>query len=387
MARSDRSKKFDQIKHTDLVVTTYSLIVRDITALSSSRWHSIILDESQIIKNPDTKIATALTQLTGHHKICLTGTPVENHLGELWAQFSFLIPGLLGTESSFTKLFRHPIERNGDWERQQILSERLRPFMVRRTKEQVAPELPPKEVIVCRIPMHSSQRDLYEAVRLSVHESVQTEVVEKGWNKSQLLVLNALLKLRQVCCHPRLLKIATTEAAGTSSKLNALMEMLNLMLEEGRSILLFSQFTAMLDIIKEELLKCKISFVELTGNTVDRETPVSRFQNGEVRLFLLSLKAGGTGLNLTAADTVIHYDPWWNPAAEDQATDRAHRIGQTKPVFVYKLITEGTIEERMLLLQERKKALAHGLYDQLDRPAAALTQEDMQLLFEPLKLV
>ena len=217
-----------------------------------------------------------------------------------------------------------------------------------------------------------------------MHEKVRREVAEKGLARSHIVVLDALLKLRQVCCDPRLVKLAVARRVSASAKLEHLMEMLPPLVEDGRRILLFSQFTSMLDLIKPALVETGIEFVELRGDTTDRTRPVSRFQKGKVPLFLISLKAGGTGLNLTAADAVIHYDPWWNPAVEDQATDRAHRIGQDKPVFVYKLVAQGTVEERMLELQQRKKALAAGVYEAGGGTSAALETGDIERLFEPL---
>jgi len=228
------------------------------------------------------------------------------------------------------------------------------------------------------------QRDLYETVRVAMHEKVRRELAEKGLARSRIIVLDALLKLRQVCCDPRLVKLAVARRVSASAKLEHLMEMLPPLVEDGRRILLFSQFTSMLDLIKPALVETGIEFVELRGDTTDRTRPVSRFQKGKVPLFLISLKAGGTGLNLTAADAVIHYDPWWNPAVEDQATDRAHRIGQDKPVFVYKLVAQGTVEERMLELQQRKKALAAGIYEAGGGTSAALETGDIERLFEPL---
>jgi SNF2 family DNA or RNA helicase len=234
------------------------------------------------------------------------------------------------------------------------------------------------------VELEGPQRDLYETVRLAMHEKVRREVAQKGLARSHIIVLDALLKLRQVCCDPRLVKLAAARRVAASAKLEHLMEMLPQLVEDGRRILLFSQFTSMLDLIKPAVAEAGIEFVELRGDTTDRAGPVARFQRGKVPLFLISLKAGGTGLNLTAADTVIHYDPWWNPAVEDQATDRAHRIGQDKPVFVYKLVAQGTVEERMLELQQRKKALAAGIYDGGGNAAAALDAADIERLFEPL---
>ena len=214
-----------------------------------------------------------------------------------------------------------------------------------------------------------------------MHEKVQEAVAGKGFNRSHIVILDALLKLRQACCDPRLVKLSGAKKVKRSAKLESLMEMLPEMIEEGRRILLFSQFTSMLDLIKPELDKAGIGFVEIRGDTTDRKTPVKQFQNGEVPVFLISLKAGGTGLNLTAADTVIHYDPWWNPAVENQATDRAHRIGQDKPVFVYKFIAKGTVEERILDLQNRKRTLASALLEERPEAAAAFDANDLEFLF------
>jgi SNF2 family DNA or RNA helicase len=248
----------------------------------------------------------------------------------------------------------------------------------------VAADLPPKTEILRPLELLGPQRDLYETVRVAMHEKVRREVAEKGLARSQIIVLDALLKLRQVCCDPRLVKLTAARRVSASAKLDHLMEMLPSLIEDGRRILLFSQFTSMLDLIKPALVETGTDFVELRGDTTDRAGPVARFQRGRVPIFLISLKAGGTGLNLTAADTVIHYDPWWNPAVEDQATDRAHRIGQDKPVFVYKLVAQGTVEERMLELQQRKKALAAGIYQAAGGTGAGLEAADIERLFEPL---
>jgi SNF2 family DNA or RNA helicase len=237
---------------------------------------------------------------------------------------------------------------------------------------------------VQKVELTSAQRDLYESVRLAMHARVKQEVANKGMSRSHIIILDALLKLRQICCHPQLLSLPSARKVTESAKLDLLMDLLPEMLDEGRRILLFSQFTSMLAIIEEELTKAKIPYVLLTGSTTDRATPIDQFQKGEVAVFLISLKAGGTGLNLTAADTVIHYDPWWNPAVENQATDRAHRIGQTKKVFVYKLLTEGTVEEKILALQARKKELVEGLLDEDRAENLKLTHDDIDLLFEPL---
>ncbi|MCC7530825.1 MAG: DEAD/DEAH box helicase [Candidatus Melainabacteria bacterium] len=381
----DRSERADELDGTDLVITTYALLRHDFALLSNVDWSTLILDEAQAIKNPDTITAQAAKSLQSEQRICLTGTPVENHLGELWSQFDFLMPGILGSADTFRKLFRYPIEECGDNEMKRVLSTRLRPFLLRRTKEEVAKDLPAKTEILQRFELSGRQRDLYETVRVSMHEKVRREIASKGFRKCQIIILDALLKLRQVCCHPRLLNLPQAKRVKSSAKLDLLKEMLPELIEQERKILLFSQFTSMLDLIKPELDELGMQYVEIRGSTKDRESPVLRFQSGEVPIFLLSLKAGGTGLNLTAADTVIHYDPWWNPAVENQATDRAHRIGQTKPVFVYKLIAEGTVEDKLLQLQERKKVIANSIYEHDKEGGLQFDESDLELLFKPLQ--
>ncbi len=378
----DRAGRFPQIERSDVVVTTYALLQRDIEELVKHEWQIAVLDEAQAIKNPRSKGAHAASRLRARQRLALTGTPMENHLDELWSVFSFAIPGLLGDRAAFGRVFRAPIEKRGDGERRRVLAARLKPFLLRRTKDRVALDLPEKSEIVTRVELDGAQRDLYETIRVAMHERVRSELARRGLARSRIVVLDALLKLRQVCCDPRLVKISAARAVRESRKLEALLEMLPELIEEGRRVLLFSQFTAMLDLIKPELAERRIAYVELRGETKDRVTPVRRFQDGDVPLFLISLKAGGTGLNLTAADTVIHYDPWWNPAVERQATDRAHRIGQHKPVFVYKLITVGTVEERILDLQQRKAELAAGLFD--ESSSRALDAVEIDRLFAPL---
>jgi len=378
----DRSERFDDIERHDIVLTTYALMQRDLDVLSAHEWQMVVLDEAQAVKNPRSVGAKAALQLRAAQRLALTGTPMENHLEELWSIFNFTVPGLLGDRTAFARAFRTPIEKRGDTERRRVLASRLRPFLLRRTKERVAPELPEKTEIVQRIELDGAQRDLYETIRIAMHQRVRDALRGRGLARSRIVVLDALLKLRQVCCDPRLLKMSAAAATAGSAKLEALLEMVPELIDEGRRVLLFSQFTSMLDLIKPEVQKLGIDFVELRGETRDRTTPVQRFQAGEVPLFLISLKAGGTGLNLTAADTVIHYDPWWNPAVERQATDRAHRIGQEKPVFVYKLITAGTVEERIVELQERKAALASGIFD--ESALSKLDAGEIDRLFSPI---
>ncbi|MDH5258889.1 MAG: DEAD/DEAH box helicase, partial [Gammaproteobacteria bacterium] len=381
---ADRKKDFDRIAEHDIVLSTYPLLGRDDKVLLAQDWHMVILDEAQNIKNPKAKATKVACQLKTKHRLCLTGTPLENHLGELWSIFNFLMPGLLGDEKQFRQVFRTPIEKLGDTERAKRLARRLAPFMLRRKKDEVVKELPAKTEIIRSVSLEGEQRDLYETIRISMQKKVQDSIGKLGLNRSHIIVLDALLKLRQICCDPRLLKShSKTTKKENSAKLELLMSLLPELLEEGRKILLFSQFTSMLSLIEDELNLLNIKFVKLTGSTRNRETPITSFQNGEVSLFLISLKAGGTGLNLTAADTVIHYDPWWNPAAEAQATDRAHRIGQEKPVFVYKLLTENTVEARIQTMQESKRKLAEGLFDNTGKGKLP-DAEALEALFEPL---
>ena len=366
------------------MLTTYPLLARDHEVLLGQEFHVAILDEAQAIKNPKATVSGLAHRLKARHRLALTGTPLENNLGEVWSLFEFLCPGLLGDESTFRRTFRTPIEKHGDKAAQAFLSRRLKPFMLRRTKEEVATELPAKTEIVEHVRLEGAQRDLYETVRVLMHAKVRDEIARKGLAKSHIVFLDALLKLRQICCDPRLLKLPQARKVKQSAKLERLMEMLPELIAEGRRVLLFSQFTSMLALIEEELIALEIPYVKLTGDTADRATPVKAFQSGKVPLFLLSLKAGGTGLNLTAADTVIHYDPWWNPAVENQATDRAHRIGQDKPVFVYKLIVEEGIEEAIEQLKARKAALAEALFDGASKTRLDLNEADISALFAPL---
>ncbi|MET0268095.1 MAG: DEAD/DEAH box helicase [Duganella sp.] len=381
----DRLAQFDQIDGADLVLTTYALLPRDEEKLREHDFHLVILDESHYIKNTRSKAAQSASLLRARHRLCLSGTPLENHLGELWSQFHFLLPGLLGDEKGFNTVFRHPIERQDDPLRRALLNRRIKPFLLRRTKDNVAKELPPKTEMVRRVELTGAQRDLYETVRLAMDQKVREEIDRKGVARSQIVILEALLKLRQVCCDPRLVKsLSPKKQAAGSAKLTDLMQMVEDLLEEKRKILVFSQFTSMLELIEEELEARNIPYALLTGDTKDRSAQVAAFQQGAVPIFLISLKAGGVGLNLTAADTVIHYDPWWNPAAENQATDRAWRIGQDKPVFVYKLIAKGTLEEKIQVLQQKKSDLAQSILAEGESQKMALTQEDLQQIFAPL---
>lgn len=381
---NERKQHFGSLSSYDLILTTYSLLARDKETLLGQQFYYLILDEAQYIKNSKTLAYQIVQQISAHHRLLLTGTPMENHLGEIWSLFHLLMPGLLGTEKAFNKLFKIPIEKNGDKTRQNWLTKRLKPFLMRRTKELVAQELPAKTVIVQHVELSPKQRDLYESIRIKAQERVMAEIAKKGFNRSQIMVLDALLKLRQACCDPRLVKLDADLSAIPSAKLDYLRENLPQMVQEGKQIILFSQFTSMLALIQQELAKLGIANEILTGESMDRKTPVQRFQKKEVPIILISLKAGGVGLNLTAADTVIHFDPWWNPAAENQATDRAHRIGQKNAVFVYKLVTCGTVEEKILQLQDKKRQLLEAVIDAKEGEGAKLTMEDLEDIFKPL---
>jgi superfamily II DNA or RNA helicase len=379
---AQRNRDFESVDDFDLVLTSYTLLVRDRDLHAEHEYSIVALDEAQAIKNPKSLAATVARTLNAQQRLCLTGTPVENHLGELWSLLDFAAPGLLGDEKSFVRLFRTPIEKLGDHDCQLRLNRRIQPFLLRRTKEQVAADLPTKSEIIEAIDIGGAQRDLYESLRLHQHQRVQEAIHDRGVGRSGIIVLDALLKLRQACCDPRLLDLDSARSVEDSAKLSRLIEMLDELVVAGRRVLVFSQFTRMLDLIEPVLRERHIGFVRLDGSTRDRDDPVNRFQQGEVPVFLISLRAGGVGLNLTAADTVIHYDPWWNPAVEAQATDRAHRIGQDKPVFVYRLICTGTVEEKIQSLQARKAALADALLADGGGESLPITPDDIAALFD-----
>ena len=381
----DRHDVAASMSECDVVIAPYSLLQRARERWLEASWHLVVLDEAQNIKNATTHAAQVVGLLRTRHRLCLSGTPMENHLGEIWSLFHFLMPGFLGSQTRFKELFRTPIEKQGSPERMNQLRARITPFMLRRTKALVASELPPKVETVMRVELAGQQADLYETIRLGMEKSVREALSTKGLAKSQIAILDALLKLRQVCCDPKLLSLEAAKKVKTSAKLEQLMEMLPEMLAEGRRILLFSQFTSMLTLIEVELKKRKLSWVKLTGQSQKRDALIDQFTSGEVPLFLISLKAGGVGLNLPQADTVIHYDPWWNPAVENQATDRAHRIGQKHSVWVVKLVAQGTIEERILALQERKAQLADSMYSgSNERKQPLFTESDLEELLKPL---
>lgn len=360
---ANRKKYYSVLQHCDLVVTSYPVLLRDAEELLNQPFHYVVLDEAHTIKNTTSQVTKVAYRIDARHRLCLSGTPIENHLGELWSQFHFLMPGFLGSEESFNRCFRAPIENDRDEGLRKRLAARVAPLMLRRTKLLVAKDLPPKSEIVRSLELLPKQVELYEAVRAAVSREVHEEIERLGVDRSRLLVLEALMKLRQVCNHPQLLKLPSAQKLKGSAKMDLLMDMVPSMVEEGRRILIFSQFTGMLSIIEAALQKERIRYLLLTGQSKDRGQLCDDFQAGKASVFLISLRAGGTGLNLTAADTVIHFDPWWNPALEAQATDRAYRIGQKNPVFVYKFISTGTIEEKILMLQQKKRALFEGILE------------------------
>lgn len=382
---NERKQHFSKLNDYDLILTTYPLLMRDKEFLVGQQFHMMILDEAQMVKNFKTQAYQVVQQISSGHRLCLSGTPMENHLGELWALFHLLLPGFLGDQKTFQSIYRKPIEKMGNTARKEALAKRIKPFILRRTKKQVALELPEKTEIIQKIELKSKQRDLYEAIRLRAQRQVMKEIEKKGLAGSQIIVLDALLKLRQVCCDPRLVKLEKeADRIQESAKLECLLEMLEQMISEQRKILIFSQFTSMLALISKELIDRKIAYTILTGEIKDRDTPVKEFQKGTIPVMLISLKAGGVGLNLTAADTVIHYDPWWNPAVEDQATDRAHRIGQKNAIFVYKLVISGSLEEKILELQARKKGLISSMLDENANLGQKLSMADLEDIFKPL---
>jgi len=339
----------------DLTLTTWALLRLDADVLCAVDWQSVVLDESQAIKNPDSQVARAAYRLPGRFRLALTGTPVENRLEELWSQLQFLSPGWLGPRADFEERYAKPIAAS-DAEAAERLRARVRPFVLRRLKREVAPELPPRSEQVLHVELADAERRVYDAVRAATQKEV-VERLEGGANALQ--VLEALLRLRQAACHPGLVPGQTGEASERSSKVELLRETLEESASEGHKALVFSQWTSLLDRVEPALREAGLPFLRLDGSTRDRAGVVDAFQDeAGPPVLLISLKAGGSGLNLTAADAVFILDPWWNPAVEEQAADRAHRIGQTRPVMVYRLVTRDTVEERVLTLQDRKRALA-----------------------------
>jgi non-specific serine/threonine protein kinase len=375
----ERSRNTNRFYDFDIILTSYGVMRRDISFLKEFRFHYIILDESQKIKNPQSQTAKASRLLTADYRLTLTGTPVENNTVELWSQFAFLNPGLLGSLPYFKRAFSNPIEKKGENDKVDFLKQMIFPFILRRTKEGVERELPPKVEQTLFCTMNPAQDKLYVYWRDYYRALILQKVEEEGVIKARMNVLEGLVKLRQIACHPYLVDKSVEEDSG---KFELLKELVDEILAEKHKILLFSQFVKMLRLIRTYLDGQHIPYEYLDGHTIHRERCVNRFQNDEdVRIFLISLKAGGTGLNLTAADYVLHYDPWWNPAVEVQATDRAHRIGQNKKVFVYRLITKDSVEEKILQLQSKKSHLISNLITTDSSFFKSLTKADIEILF------
>ena len=381
----DRALAVDRLEHFDLVLTSYATLLRD-DGLRDAQYHVVALDEAQAIKNPRAKIAQATRVLRARQRLALTGTPIENSLIELWSIFRFVAPGLLGSQAQFARAYARPAERGAD-DAVGGLRRRVAPFLLRRTKDAVLEELPPKTEVVRTVVLNARERELYEAVRRVVSDEVREALRRKGLGLSRIIVLEALLRLRQICCDARLAP-RIDDAPSSSSKLDELMALLEPLVAAGRRVLVFSQFTKMLDLIAARLDAAGQGYLMLTGRSRKRQDIVDRFQAKEFPLMLVSLKAGGTCLNLTAADTVVLYDPWWNPAVEQQAIDRTHRIGQERPVTVYRLVCEGSVEERILGLQAHKRALAQAVQADEGRTAGrtgfSLSEEDVETLLAPL---
>jgi len=366
-----------QIPHHDLILTTYGTLLRDVARMAEIPFDYVVLDEAQAVKNSTTASAKAVRLLKGTHRLALSGTPVENHLGELWSIFEFLNPGMLGEARVLN--MAGGLARNPGEDARRILAQALRPFILRRTKQQVARELPEKteQTIYCEL--EGAQRKQYDELRKHYRDSLLARVQTDGLAKSKMHVLEALLRLRQAACHPGL--IDSKRAGESGAKVDTLLDQLDELRQEGHKALVFSQFTSLLAIVRQRLDADGVKYEYLDGATRDRAKHVEAFQNDpECGLFLISLKAGGLGLNLTAAEYVFLLDPWWNPAVEAQAVDRAHRIGQTKPVFAYRLIAKDTVEEKVLELQKSKRELADAILGEDNSVIRDLKREDLELL-------
>ncbi|MBI2921099.1 MAG: SNF2 helicase associated domain-containing protein [Planctomycetes bacterium] len=382
----DRSKLLPRIPEHDLVLTTYGVLRRDAENLAAIPFRYAILDEAQQIKTSDSQTARAARQIRAEHRLCLSGTPIENNLYELWSQFRFLMPGLLGSEESFRERYGLPIHKSGDAEAMASLRRRVRPFILRRLKEEVARDLPPKTETLLHCELSPAHREFYERLLLLTREKVMKAIDRDGLDGARFAVLEALLRLRQAALHTALVKLPG-QRLSLSAKLDEFDDMARDLAAGGHRALVFSQFTEFLALVRARLDAAGHKFCYLDGATRKRDDEIARFQSGDAPFFLISLKAGGAGLNLTGADYVCHLDPWWNPAAEEQATDRAHRIGQTRPVMVYKFVSKDTIEEKVIALQEKKRALAEGVLGSEEAFVRRLTEADLSELLSERSVV
>jgi len=374
---SDRHEDFAQIPDSGLVITSYALLRRDLPALSAHEFGAIVLDEAQHIKNPTTQNAQAAIRIKARSRFALTGTPVENSLMDLWSLMNFSLPGYLGEKKAFAERYAQPNAEAEGRDAGLRLKKRIKPFLLRRLKAQVLPELPEKMEQVLMCPMNGAQQQMHRQLIDAAQGQLQ-ELSGKNAGAGRMKILAALTRLRQTACDLRLLGMDQKQAGGDSGKMELLEELLEEILDSGQRVLIFSQFVSMLQLIKERLNANKIRFCYLDGSTKDRASEVEKFQTSEnIPVFLISLKAGGFGLNLTAASAVIHFDPWWNPATEAQASDRVHRIGQKRAVTIYKLIAAGSIEEKLHKLQQRKRALFEGIVDE-ESLANQLSADDLR---------
>jgi SNF2 family DNA or RNA helicase len=376
---NQRKKSSAEFQYFDIIISSYHTVRQDIELFSGKDFHYIILDESQVIKNPASKIYKAIETLKSHYKLALTGTPIENSLTDLWAQMNFVNSGLLGSLGFFKKEFTVPIEKKKQQEKEDKLKTLINPFILRRKKDEVALELPPisEQVIYCS--MTEEQRKFYESEKSIIRNSIFEKIENLGVEKSSMIVLQGLTRLRQIANHPLLVDDEYTHESG---KFNEVSRNIENIISEGHKVLIFSSFVKHLEIIEKHIKKEKIKYTLLTGKSIKREEIVRAFQNNpDCKVFLISLKAGGVGLNLTAADYVFILDPWWNPASESQAQNRAHRIGQDKNVFVYRFISENSIEEKIQILQERKSKLA-ATFIHSNNPMKAISRKDLEDLFE-----
>ena len=380
----ERREQVDSLARVDLALTSYALVRRDAEELSKVPWRYVILDEAQFIKNADSITAQACKSLPSEARLALTGTPLENRLSELWSIFDFALPGFLGSADHFADRYEHPIQLENQAEVQQRLRQKIRPFLLRRLKGEVAKDLPPKTETIAYCELDAGQAALYRHVLEESRRKIYQSIDKQGFARSRVSILAALIRLRQVCCDPRLLKLPPGTQLPRSAKLERFGELVQDIVSEGHRALVFSQFTQMLALLTAHADGNQLGYEYLDGRTRDRMARVDRFNHPDgPPLFFISLKAGGTGLNLTAADYVIHYDPWWNPAVEEQATDRTHRIGQTQAIFSYKLIARGTVEEKILALQKRKKELTEGVLGTGAGLGKALTEKDLEELLSP----
>jgi SNF2 family DNA or RNA helicase len=379
--KAERKLLLESSKESDIIVTSYGSLKRDIARYQKIDFSYIFVDEAQHIKNPNTLNANSVKSIKAKGYFAMTGTPIENSLTELWSIFDFIMPGYLMSHNSFVNKFEKPIVHKNDMEKLNLLSRFIRPFVLRRLKREVLQELPEKIESKVIADMTKEQRKIYAAYLKQAQGEIANEIKERGFDRSKIKILALLTRLRQICCHPAMF---VENYKGGSGKLETLLEIIEASIASGHRLLLFSQFTSMLEIIGKALKESGKSYFYLDGSTKakDRIDMVNRFNNGEREMFLISLKAGGTGLNLTGADMVIHYDPWWNPAVEDQATDRAYRIGQTKAVQVFKIITKGTIEEKIFELQEKKRGLINNVIQPGENLLTKLREEEIRELFQ-----